>query len=204
MLTLSNSAGKRSRIAAAFPLISYWVPKNSCMACKSRSFHMWQASIYSTPALLASESLHGYSKQPFAGSGYMPLMNLALTEGPFNNSNITSPTCLTNFWFNDGNVVLHAESCLSCVHHSILLMHSGVFWGMFFLPQLVAADGDVVERCLSCICMTEQWIAHMCWRLFTVEGTGVSIYSQHSLLEFGLLRPIPLKICLQILRGIVV
>ena len=60
---------------------------------------------------------------------------------------IMSPIHLINFWFNNGNIVLHVELCLFHVHHRILLIHSEIFRKMFSFPQPTAADGDVVKGC---------------------------------------------------------
>src|ERR1700734_3586787 len=61
-----------------------------------------------------------------------------------------APSCSsrsTDYWFDDGNVVLQVESTLFRVHRSILSMHSEVFRGMFSVPQPVAVDGDLVDNC---------------------------------------------------------
>jgi hypothetical protein len=59
----------------------------------------------------------------------------------------SSPSHSTNYWFDDGNVVLQVESTLFRVHRSILSMHSEVFRGMFSVPQPAATDGDLVDNC---------------------------------------------------------
>jgi len=58
-----------------------------------------------------------------------------------------SPCPSTDFWFEDGSVVLQVESTLFRVHQSILSMHSDVFQGMFSVPQPTVTDGDLVYGC---------------------------------------------------------
>ena len=55
------------------------------------------------------------------------------------------PSRSTDFWFDDGNVVLQVESTLFRVHRSILSMRSEVFQGMFSVPQPPAVDGDLAN-----------------------------------------------------------
>jgi hypothetical protein len=51
----------------------------------------------------------------------------------------------TYLWFDDGNIILHAESTQFRVHRSILSASSSVFRDMFSLPQ--PENENVVDRC---------------------------------------------------------
>lgn len=56
------------------------------------------------------------------------------------------PIRSTEFWFDDGSVVLHVESTQFRVHRSILSSYSEVFRDMFAIPQ-PTVSGEVVEGC---------------------------------------------------------
>ena len=58
-----------------------------------------------------------------------------------------SPCRSAEFWFNDGNVILHVETTQFRVHRGVLSMHSEIFRGMFTVPQPAVVEGDVVEGC---------------------------------------------------------
>ncbi|KAF8208572.1 hypothetical protein K438DRAFT_1961174 [Mycena galopus ATCC 62051] len=54
----------------------------------------------------------------------------------------------TEYWFDDGNIVLQAESTQFRVAKSVLSRHSSVFRDMFTLP--LPADEPTVENCPKC------------------------------------------------------
>lgn len=52
----------------------------------------------------------------------------------------------SEFWFEDGNIVLVAEGAGFCVHRGVLSRHSEVFRDMFLVPQ--PAEGEeTIEGC---------------------------------------------------------
>jgi hypothetical protein len=61
------------------------------------------------------------------------------------NASISSCTRHPDLWFDDGSIVLCAESTLFCVHRTTLSAHSTVFSDMFGIPQ--PPDQDAIEGC---------------------------------------------------------
>lgn len=57
-----------------------------------------------------------------------------------------TPTRSTEFWFDDGSVVLHVETTQFRVHRSILSSYSEVFRDMFAVPQ-PTGSGEIIEGC---------------------------------------------------------
>lgn len=54
----------------------------------------------------------------------------------------------TQFWFDDGSVVLSVESTLFRIHRSILCMHSRIFADMFMVPQPLQDDTQpIIDGC---------------------------------------------------------
>ncbi|KZP19777.1 hypothetical protein FIBSPDRAFT_862475 [Athelia psychrophila] len=53
----------------------------------------------------------------------------------------------SNIWYDDGNVILQAESTQWKVHKSILAQSSSVFRDMFLIPQPPSDDTELVEGC---------------------------------------------------------
>lgn len=53
----------------------------------------------------------------------------------------------SDFWFNDGNIVIIAGPAAFKVHRGQLERHSEVFLGLFALPQPPTQDQDLVEGC---------------------------------------------------------
>ena len=51
----------------------------------------------------------------------------------------------SEFWFEDGNVILQAASTQFCVHRGIIALHSPVFKGMFPIPR--PENEPLVEGC---------------------------------------------------------
>ena len=60
-------------------------------------------------------------------------------------ASIANSTRNSEFWFDDGSVVLNVQSTLFRVHRSILSMHSTVFSDMFSIPQ--PPDQTAIEGC---------------------------------------------------------
>lgn len=53
----------------------------------------------------------------------------------------------SQYWFEDGNVVLQAENTLFRVHQSILSRHSQIFKDTFAMPQDPSQENESVEDC---------------------------------------------------------
>jgi len=53
-----------------------------------------------------------------------------------------TPLVQSTYWFDDGNVILHAENTQFRLHRSLLSRHSNIFKDMFSLPQ-PATDPDL-------------------------------------------------------------
>ena len=51
------------------------------------------------------------------------------------------------YWFEDGNIVLEAESVLFRVHQSVLSRHSQIFKDTFAMPQAASHKDDCVDGC---------------------------------------------------------
>ena len=63
-------------------------------------------------------------------------------------SSETRKTIDTNLWFDDGNIVLIAETTAFRVHKSILARHSEVFRGLFSIPQPINPDDvEMMDGC---------------------------------------------------------
>ncbi len=57
------------------------------------------------------------------------------------------PRTRSEYWFQDGNIVLQAEDTLFRVHQSILSRHSEIFKYTFSMPQVPSQKDDVIEGC---------------------------------------------------------
>ncbi|KAJ7366518.1 hypothetical protein DFH08DRAFT_834681 [Mycena albidolilacea] len=53
----------------------------------------------------------------------------------------------TEYWFDDGNIILQVESTQFRLTKGLLSMHSTVFRDMFMIP--LPADEPTVENCLN-------------------------------------------------------
>jgi hypothetical protein len=53
----------------------------------------------------------------------------------------------TELWFDDGNVVLRAESTCFKVHRSVLASHSPVFKDMFDMPKPEGEEKKLLSAC---------------------------------------------------------
>lgn len=53
----------------------------------------------------------------------------------------------SQYWFEDGNVVLQAENTLFRVHQSILSCHSQIFKDTFAMPQAPSDENERIEGC---------------------------------------------------------
>lgn len=53
----------------------------------------------------------------------------------------------SDIWFDDGNIVIQAESTQFKVHRSVLAAHSLVFKEMFSILELPTEQGSAVEGC---------------------------------------------------------
>src|ERR1700733_603420 len=60
-------------------------------------------------------------------------------------ASIANSTRHSEFWFDDGSVVLNVQTTLFRVHRSTLSMHSTVFSDMFSIPQ--PPDQLAIEGC---------------------------------------------------------
>ena len=71
---------------------------------------------------------------------------------PVEQAAITTTTTRSEVhWFDDGNIILQAESKLFKVHRGVLSKHSEVFRDMFSLPQPPpAADSDHWDSSTAC------------------------------------------------------
>ena len=52
-----------------------------------------------------------------------------------------------DLWFDDGSVVLVAETTASRVHRSTLCRHSSIFADIFSIPQPSGSGADNIEGC---------------------------------------------------------
>jgi len=86
--------------------------------------------------------------------------------------NFTELTRSPDYWFDDGSIILEAESTQFRVHRTMLARHSSVFRDMFEIPQ--PAHGEpVVEGCLVVhLSDSAEDIKHMLCSLYDkcVEG----------------------------------
>jgi hypothetical protein len=57
------------------------------------------------------------------------------------------PPVQSEYWFDDGNVILQAENTQFRVHRYLLSRHSNVFKDMFSLPQPTTDPGLTPEGC---------------------------------------------------------
>jgi len=71
-----------------------------------------------------------------------------------------------DYWFEDGSIILQAESTQFRVHKSLLARHSAVFKDMFEVPR--PADGEpLVEGCLVVhLSVTAEDVEHMICSLY--------------------------------------
>jgi hypothetical protein len=53
----------------------------------------------------------------------------------------------SQYWFEDGNIVLQAENTLFRVHRSILSRHSQIFKDTFAMPQAPSQENESIEGC---------------------------------------------------------
>jgi hypothetical protein len=53
----------------------------------------------------------------------------------------------SEYWFEDGNIVLQAEDTLFRVHRSILSRHSQIFKDIFAMPQAPSQENESIEGC---------------------------------------------------------
>jgi len=53
----------------------------------------------------------------------------------------------SQYWFEDGNVVLLTENTLFRVHRSILSRHSEIFKDTFAMPQAPSEENECIEGC---------------------------------------------------------
>jgi hypothetical protein len=67
-------------------------------------------------------------------------------EGGIWDASTANVTRHPDFWFDDGSIVLQAETSLFRVHRTILSAHSTVFADMFGIPQLPGQDA--IEGCI--------------------------------------------------------
>lgn len=59
----------------------------------------------------------------------------------------SADTTRSDLWYDDGNVILQAESMQFKVHKSILAENSSVFKDMFAFPQPPSTEAQLVEGC---------------------------------------------------------
>jgi hypothetical protein len=74
-----------------------------------------------------------------------PLKKRQRTSGNGN----TDQRTRSQYWFEDGNIILQAENTLFRVHQSILSRQSQIFKDTFAMPQ-AASDEDESERVEGC------------------------------------------------------
>ena len=57
------------------------------------------------------------------------------------------PRKRSEYWFQDGNVVLQAEDTLFRIHRSIISRQSQIFEDMFSMPQVPSQEDELIEGC---------------------------------------------------------
>jgi len=63
-------------------------------------------------------------------------------------SDITGdPRTRSEYWFQDGNIVLQVENTLFRVHQSILSRESQIFKDTFSMPQVPSQEDELIEGC---------------------------------------------------------
>ena len=73
-------------------------------------------------------------------------IQLPATDEPFGTQHSTSKD--TDFWFDDANIVIIAQSTAFRVHRGLLSQHSDVFRDLFTIPQPVDEKGaDTMDGC---------------------------------------------------------
>lgn len=100
----------------------------------------------------------------------------------------------SQFWFNDGNIVLQAENTLFRVHRSILSMHSPIMEACFSFPQpdnAITLEGNHIVQ----VSDSAKDIGNLCSLIF---GLHQFVFESHSRVEFcAQLEYVTLKIYFQ-------
>jgi len=60
----------------------------------------------------------------------------------------------SEYWLDDGNIVLQAENVQFRVHRSVLARQSGVFKDMFGMPQPLQSEEPTVDGC-PVVCLSD-------------------------------------------------
>lgn len=86
----------------------------------------------------------------------------------------------SEFWFNDGNVVLQTKTTQYRIHSSLLSIQSSVFEDMFAIPQPEQSAQPLLEGCPVVLVTdsAEDWDA-LLGLLYNTERcvTGLSLYT---------------------------